>query len=73
MAKTAGEARRALNAAVKRLGGPRRVSAICDVSEWAVKLWLKTGNLNQAKALNAQKFARASGASIEDFLVISED
>jgi hypothetical protein len=72
MARTAGEAKRALNAAVKKLGGPRKVSGICDVSEWAVKLWMKAGNLNKAKAVNAQRFARAAGESIENFLVLPD-
>lgn len=48
-------------------------SGICDVSEWAIKLWLKAGNLNKAKAANAQRFARAAGESIENFLVLPDE
>jgi hypothetical protein len=64
-------AKRELSARLK--GGARKVSGICDVSEWAIKLWLKAENLNKAKSANAQRFARAAGESIENFLVLPDE
>jgi hypothetical protein len=69
MASTKAEARRNLKAAVARLGGNRKVGALCDVNEWAVKLWLKSGNLNKVQARNAERFAKAAGEPLQNFLV----
>jgi hypothetical protein len=72
VAKTKPEAKRNLERAVERLGGPTKVAALCGMSEWAVKLWVRTGNLNRAIALNAHRFARAAGEPLESFLVDPE-
>jgi hypothetical protein len=53
------EARANMLRAVKKIGGMRKVSAVVDISEAAVKLWIKTGDLNDAKTINAFRFARA--------------
>lgn len=62
-------AKQALERAIERLGGPRQVAALCDVSEWNVKLWLKRGSLNDVKARNAHRFAQAAGEPLDRFLI----
>lgn len=73
MAKNTSETRANLLRAVKKIGGMRKVSAAVDISEAAVKLWIKTGDLNDTKTINAFRFARAAGESIENFIVVQDD
>jgi hypothetical protein len=73
MAKNTAQARAAILKAIKKIGGIRKVSAACDISEAAIKLWIKTGALNDTKTINAFRFARAAGESIEAFIVVEDD
>jgi hypothetical protein len=72
MAKNTTQARAAILKAIKKIGGVRKVSAACDISEAAIKLWIKTGDLNDTKAVNAFRFARAAGEPLEAFIVVEE-
>jgi hypothetical protein len=73
MAKNTSEARANLLKAIKKIGGMRKTSAVVDISEAALKLWLRTGDLNKSQAIRAFKFARAAGESIEAFLVVEHE
>ena len=73
MAKSTSQARAAILKAIKKIGGIRKVSAACDISEAAIKLWIKTGDLNDTKAVNAFRFARAADEPIEAFIVVKDD
>jgi hypothetical protein len=44
-----------------------------EISEAAIKLWIKTGDLNDTKTINAFRFAEAAGGSIENFIVVQDD
>ena len=74
MAKRTVEARADLLRAVKKIGGLRKTSYMVDISETALRSWLKAGDLNRAQALHAFKFARVAGeSSIEPFIVVQDD
>jgi hypothetical protein len=73
MAKNTAEVRTSIIRAIKKIGGPRKVSAAVDISEANLKIWVRTGDLNDAKAINVFRFARAAGESIEAFLVVEDD
>jgi hypothetical protein len=73
MANNAKEARKNLDAAIEKFGGLTKVAAASGVSEQTVRNWKAVGNLNKADAVNAFKFARAVGQSLEDFLIVLDD
>jgi hypothetical protein len=51
----------------------RKTSFIVDISENALRAWLKVGDLNKAQTIHAFRFARAAGESIENFIVVQDD
>jgi hypothetical protein len=73
MAKNSTEARANLLRAVKKIGGLRKTSFIVDISETALRSWLKNGDLNRAQVIHAFRFARAAGESIEAFIVVEDE
>jgi hypothetical protein len=74
MAKNSAEARANLLRAVKRIGGLRKTSFIVDISETALRSWIKAGDLNRAQAAHVFRLARAAGeSSIEPFIVVDDD
>jgi hypothetical protein len=73
MAKNYKEARKNLDSAIEEFGGLTKVAAASAVSEQTVRNWKAAGNLNKADAVNAFKFARAVGQSLEKFLVVPDE
>lgn len=69
MARTAQEARAALERAIERFGGLRKLSAEIDLGERSLQLWLKHGNLNKVQARSALRFSKAVKKPLRDFIV----
>jgi len=52
----------------------RKTSFIVDISETALRSWIKAGDLNRAQAAHVFRLARAAGeSSIEPFIVVDDD
>jgi len=62
-----------LDAAIDKFGGLTKVAAASEVSEQTVRNWKAAGNLNKADAVNAFRFARATGEPLERFLILSDE
>jgi len=63
------QVRRALEEAVKKLGGPTAAAYKAGVTEQSIRDWVRYGRLDRVHAAQALKFARAAGVPLETLIV----
>jgi transposase len=66
---TRGEARKALERALAKLGSPTQAAYRCGVSEGTIRYWKRRGHLNGVPVETVLRLSRASGVSLEDFVI----
>jgi hypothetical protein len=66
---TRAEARKALDRALAKLGTPTQAAYRCGVSEGTIRYWKRRGHLNGVPVETVLKLSRASGISIENFVI----